>query len=169
MKITAIIYMIGTELMSHKLYFHTDNLEQELYQKTYTYILKKYFCCHINVTAEVKNSLIWLHVGTGQMSTDGFGWMPVKLWQLCNHVQERPGAKRFISFAAADYFAQQPEPNFHSSLCLEKFYFSDQILTHKVIRNSHVVLSLHVLIWKEVSGLQEGHILSPQTVQTAPS
>lgn len=27
MKITAFIYMIGTELMSHKLYFHTDNPE----------------------------------------------------------------------------------------------------------------------------------------------
>ena len=101
------------------------------------------------------------------MSTDGFGWMALKLQQLC--MQERPGAKRFISFAAADYFAQQPEPNFHSNLCLEKFYFSDQILIHKAIRNSHMVLSQHIFIWKEVSGLQEGHILALQTVQTAPS
>lgn len=158
MKITAFIYMIDTELMSQELYFHTDNLERELQQKTYTYILKKYFCCHINVMAEVKNSLMWLHIGTGQMSTDGFGRMAVKPQQLCNHTQQRPEAKRFISFAAADYFAQQPEPNFHSSLCLQKFYFSYQILIHKVTRNLHMVLSLHVFIWIEVSGLQDGTV-----------
>lgn len=103
------------------------------------------------------------------MFTVGFGWMAVKRQQLSNCMQERPGAKRLISFAVADYFAQQPEPNFHSSLCLEKFYFSDQTLIHRVIRNSHMVLSVHVFIWKEVSGLQESHNLALQTVQTAPS
>lgn len=135
--------------------------EQHLY-------LEKVFCCHINVTAEVKNSYIWLHIGTGQICTDGLGWTVVKPQQLRNCVQDRPGAKRFISFAAADYFMHQPEHNFHSLLCLKKFYFSDQILIHKVIRNSHMVLSLHVFVWKEVSGLQEGHILVLLTTQTAP-
>lgn len=80
------------------------------------------------------------------MSTDGLGWMAVKLQQLRNCVQDRPGAKRFISFTAADHFTRQPEHNFHSLSCLKKFYFSDQILIHKVIRNSHMVLSLHVFV-----------------------
>lgn len=32
-----------------------------------------------------------------------------------------------------------------------------------------MVLSLHIFIWKEVTGLQEGHILALQAAQTAPS
>lgn len=94
--------------------------------------------------------------------------MVVKLQQLCNCVQERPGTKRFILFAATDHFAQQPEQNVCSSSCLKKFYLSDQTFVHKFIKNSHMVLSLHGFIWKGVSGLQEGHILALQTVQTAP-
>lgn len=63
----------------------------------------------------------------------------------------------------------QPEHNFHSLLCLKKkFYFSDQILIPKVIRNSHMVFSLQVFVWKEVSGLQEGDILALQTAKPAP-
>lgn len=167
MEITAFIYMTDTELVSPKLYFSYWHSRAGALTENLHLHLEKYFCCHVNVTAEIKNSLIWLHTGTGQRLTVGFGWMAVKLQQLSNCMQERPGAKRVISFAVTDYFAQQPELNFHSSLCLEKFYFSDQTLIHRVIRSSHMVLSVH--IWKEVSGLQEGHNLALQTVQTAPS
>lgn len=99
------------------------------------------------------------------MSTDGLVWLVVKPQQLHDRVQDRPGVKRFISFAAM--ITHQPEYILCSLLCLKKFYFSDQVLIHKVIRNSHMVLSLHVFVWKEISGLQGGHILAVQTAKTA--
>jgi len=40
----------------------------------------------------------------------------------CGTVCKRPGVRMFVAFAAAfAYSAQQPEPNFHSSLCPKKF------------------------------------------------
>lgn len=41
------------------------------------------------------------------MSTDGLGWLVVKPQQLHDRVQDRPGVKRFISFAAM--ITHQPE------------------------------------------------------------
>jgi len=43
MKITAFIYMIDTELVSHNLYFHADNLEQELLTEDLHLHLEKVF------------------------------------------------------------------------------------------------------------------------------
>lgn len=77
------------------------------------------------------------------MSTDVLGWMKLQQLQPC---ARWTWSEEVYFLCSYDYFMYQPEHNFCSLLCFKKFYFSGQILIHKVIRNSHMVLSLHVFV-----------------------